>query len=766
MNQNKKKSLFQRVVGLVFIILVCWYSLYMFSPPEPKPATAAPSAFSAERAFEHVKIIAQEPHPLGANAEVRSYIINELRNMGIQTVVHEGVAKSCEVLRCGLGVVAYVKNILAKIPGTNSTKTILLMAHYDSRPHTLGAGDDGAAVAAILEALRALKSQEPLKNNVWILLTDGEEYGMLGAEYFIQSNPKWKKIDLVINVEGRGSGGTSFMFETSPKNAGLIRHYAQATPYPVASSLMYSIYELMPTNTDFSVMKAAGLKGLNFAFIGRHLSYHTMQDSPENLSLASLQHHGSNILSNIKYFGNRNFELESSENMVFFNNLRGGLITYPTSWSFTLTLAVTILFLVILGFQLKNKKITIGKYGRSILSFLIVCVLGAALTYGGWALMELLHPEYRWLTHGEVYVNRWYFWGFTALMAGLSIGCYKWLQNKLEIENLMAGILTVWIILSFLLTWYLPVAGYFLMWPALFAFTGWFIALNYTERNSWARLAILCLSLLPALFIIFPFISILPVAMTTQFLWAATLLLMLLIGLSWALINFITKSKPVYWAGAFAIIFVVALVSASLSSGFDENHKKQSNLLYSAYMDKKEAYWISWDPKPVEWSRQFLDTTRSRAGNLLAEAPMIPIEKANITLLADSTGKKLRHITLKIEADKAISLSFRRSSGESFKKVTVEGKKLFSAKNPIPGQRSELDFFYYMGDLSNPVTASIAVPAINDSISFELRFTSWELFDKLMQNYKPRPETMMPTPYNTDKVVWYNQIRLKDLVNE
>jgi Zn-dependent M28 family amino/carboxypeptidase len=65
----------------------------------------------------------------------------------------------------------------------------LLAAHYDSVPTGLGASDDGAAVAAMLETLRALRAGSPPRNEVMVLLTDGEEAGLLGATAFVDEHP-------------------------------------------------------------------------------------------------------------------------------------------------------------------------------------------------------------------------------------------------------------------------------------------------------------------------------------------------------------------------------------------------------------------------------------------------------------------------------------------------------------------------------------------------------------------------------------------------
>ncbi|WP_440064670.1 M28 family peptidase [Streptosporangium sp. OZ121] len=89
-------------------------------------------------------------------------------------------------------------NIVATLPGRDPTGTVMVAAHYDSAAMGPGASDDGAAVAAMLETVRALRAQEDqegrggggnLRNDLVFLMTDGEEDGVLGAEAFVREHP-------------------------------------------------------------------------------------------------------------------------------------------------------------------------------------------------------------------------------------------------------------------------------------------------------------------------------------------------------------------------------------------------------------------------------------------------------------------------------------------------------------------------------------------------------------------------------------------------
>ena len=141
------------------------------------PLDGAVHEYSAERAFAHLKEFAKKPHPIGSEEHdrVRDYLIQSLEELGLEPEIQKNPSVYTTpgfpwILRAET-----VENIIAKIEGTHSTKSIMLVAHYDSVPGAAGAADDGAGASAILETVRALKEGKALQSDVIILLTDGEE---------------------------------------------------------------------------------------------------------------------------------------------------------------------------------------------------------------------------------------------------------------------------------------------------------------------------------------------------------------------------------------------------------------------------------------------------------------------------------------------------------------------------------------------------------------------------------------------------------------
>lgn len=283
--------------------LVAAFVLARASEQTPAPAAvdAPPGEFSAGRAMDDVRIIAKVPHPVGspANAAVRDHVLARMRALGLETQVQRAEAFN----RRAFGDDVYVgggivENVIGVLPGQDrAAPALAIMAHYDSVPGSPGAADDAAGVASALEIARALKTKGQPARDVILLITDGEEAGLLGAEAFFGQHPLAKRIGFLINMEARGNGGRAQMFQTGPDNGGTLELFRKTAVRPTSSSLAVFLYENMPNDTDFTVSRKAGVAGLNYAFIGRQFDYHMPTATPANLDQGSLQDLGGQTLA-------------------------------------------------------------------------------------------------------------------------------------------------------------------------------------------------------------------------------------------------------------------------------------------------------------------------------------------------------------------------------------------------------------------------------------------------------------------------------------
>ncbi|MGB5402577.1 MAG: M20/M25/M40 family metallo-hydrolase, partial [Robiginitalea sp.] len=285
------------VITLLLLLGLGYWSFEGSMPSAPPDADIAETAFSTDRAMKHVTEISKAPHAVGfpAHSTVRTYIMKSLKNLGLRPELQSAYISGDK------GTVTRATNILARIPGTGSGKALLLLTHYDSQPHSShGASDAGSGVATILEGLRAYKAsgKQPL-NDIIVLFTDAEELGLNGAELFVNRHAWANEVGLALNFEARGSGGPSYMLiETNRGNQKMIEGFKKAHPeYPVANSLAYSIYKMLPNDTDLTVFREDGdIEGFNFAFIDDHFDYHTAMDIQPRLDRETLAHQGSYLM--------------------------------------------------------------------------------------------------------------------------------------------------------------------------------------------------------------------------------------------------------------------------------------------------------------------------------------------------------------------------------------------------------------------------------------------------------------------------------------
>ncbi len=451
-------------LAAVLVLLVgAWGSSSERTLPAPVPANAPDTAFSSSRAMTQLVDLARSPRPLGApeHTRVRELIMDRLRGLDLEPQVQT----SLSTFRSGQSVhAATLRNVLARIPGASSTGAVLLMAHYDGVPHSPAAADDGVGVVAILEVLRALQAGPPLANDLIVLLTDGEEAGLLGARAFVEAHPWMDDVALALNVEMRGGGGPSIMFETGPENGWVVQAMASADPRPMAHSLSVEVYRRMPNYTDFTVFREAGVQGLNFAGIGDAWVYHQATDTPANVQEATLQHHGMRVLALVRELGHRDLGQVDAPDRAHFVVPGVGLVDLSLDWISPAAAGVGLLWLLVVVVGLV-RGMGFPALGVGLLAA-TVCGLGAAAM--GWAAMQWLprfHPEFGYLTPA-FYGEGWYMLALAAAALALVTAVFGWLRRWFSLPGLAAGALLVPVLGGVALAVTVPMAAVVLLGPA------------------------------------------------------------------------------------------------------------------------------------------------------------------------------------------------------------------------------------------------------------------------------------------------------------
>lgn len=699
------------ILMLVVMILITMWGLTSMRPPKAVGVDAPDTEFSSGRAMEHLNDLAEFPHPVGTAEHdlVRDLIVDKVEQMGFTPELQETAVvrmRSARRVRA-----ATITNILLRLPGTNNSKAVLLMAHYDTVPNAPGATDDGSGVVAMLETLRALKASPQLMNDVILLWTDAEEIGLMGAKAFVDEHPWAKDVGVVLNFEGSGSSGQSLMFETSDQNGWLIKEFAKGSKYPSANSLSYEIYRNMPNDTDLTMFKQKGISGLNFAYIDDRYDYHTASDNLENIDERSVQHHGEYALSLTRHLGNLDLEQTKESNHIYFNSVGFGFVHYPQSWALPLAVFAGILFIIALIIGFKNHRLKVFSVLFGIFAFIVNLVLAPALIMTIAKIIDKSFSGSRWWL--LFYNNKPLLLGYALISLGVSIALYRLLIRGLrwwkalillgvvtgililgklftwlifagtvvvcallffmfrigrDAASLGAGATFIWVGLTVAISIILPGGSYLILWPLLFTLVAMIISFSITRDRigAWVEAGIHTVYAAPLLLwfpgLILLFFLSMGVGMAAYTMLALTLA----IGLVIPHIGFISRIDRWIIPVLAILIGTITLFSTLRSADFDSRYRLPSALMYGVDGDQENTMWFSFTDYQDDWLDRYFTSQTDTAdfGDLFnyysepiktSPAPEGGILPPSIEILGDRRDNDVRFIQLKISNENKVS---------------------------------------------------------------------------------------------------------------
>lgn len=766
------KNTYISLFSLLIIIATAYISLQWLMPDNSISKIDLKTKFSTKKALVHLKKITQKPHFTGSKNHffVQNYIKTALEKMGLDVEIQSQIAVNNK-----WGAATRTKNIIARIPGYDSTKALLLLSHYDSNPHSsLGASDAASGVVTILEAVRViLTRQNSFKNDIIICISDAEELGLLGASAFVNNHPWVKNIGLVLNLEARGSGGPSYMLlETNGGNEKLIKSFYEAnTPYPVANSLMYSIYKMLPNDTDLTIFREDGdIPGFNFAFIGDHFDYHTVQDSYERMDINTFKHQASYILPLINYYANTDLNnLKSSRDLVFFNFPGIGLAHYPFSWVQPITYALFLIFILVFVVGIYKKRLSIKEALIGFIPFLSALLFSVLLAYYGWKLLLIIHPQYHDILQGFTYNGYFYIILFVVLSIAVFFRFYRsYFQHK-QVQNLLIAPLICWTLLNFGFAYYLKGAGFFFIPLA----TGiLLLGLQiFTPNNYKWKPLIISLIVIPTLLIFIPLIKMFPVGLGLKMSGISAFFTILLLGLALPIIHTYPFKKAL--EKIFIFIGLLAFTAAFFNSGYSKDQRKPNSIIYTLDLDLKKAYWASYNRSTDVFTKQFLGdnpTAGSYDNTITAskyktaikwhqQAKIKDFKAPEINIITDSVQGVNRFVHLRIRSvRKANRMELISAHPISLKKFVINDVPMKKAKHPVKKNGTILS--YYLTDPNEILDIKMTIPK-NEILKLTVLEASFDLLSNPQFDIKPRAAHMMPMPFVlNDAIVLKKRIHL------
>ena len=746
----------ESVVAIVLGVLLILCAIFSIQQQYPSRAVAvsdAANSFSADDAMQHLAVIAEKPRPMGSieHDAVRDYLFRQLAEAGLEPQVQQATI----ITNHGPPTeMAAVENVLSRLKGTTGGKSVLLVAHYDSVPGSFGASDDGSAVATLIETLRALKTGPALKNDVVLLFTDGEENGLLGARAFVNEHPWARNVGVVMNFEARGNSGPVIMFEVTENNGWLIQEFAKAAPFPVAHSMSYEIYKLLPNDTDLTVFKKAGMAGLNFAYIDGLSHYHTSQDSISAVNVASLQHQGSYSLALARHLGNLDLGQTKANDAIYFDVLGKWMVRYSARWAIPLALLACALFCVLVVVGLRKKKLSVRGMLIGFLGLLASLVVASLSTTLLWKALWLIRSGSTPSPNASQ--SRLLMLSFVVLACATILAVYAFARRYADVESLATGSLLWWLILTAITAFFLPGASFLFQWPLCFGLIGvsWMlVASEKYKTHSILNALVLAAVAVPSLLLLAPVIHQTFVGLTLQWTPLIIGLVVLLLGLLVPQLLLIARAWRWWLPGGTAVAGLVLLLAGVIDArGVAAS---PNSIYYALNADSGKAVWAGDTAQQDPWMSQFLSggtqgtladfayANRSRQ-YLVSGAPVAALPPPELNLLEDNTVDGVRNVRMRISSPRrAAMVSVYLDSPTKVLRAVVNNKVISGDGEPNWGLRIS-------GFPQEGMEMQLRVQA-SEPLKLRVVDQSYGLPQLSGASYTPRPQSLNPaTTAKTD----------------
>lgn len=284
--KNRSIAIYLTIIGLLFTASIGWYIFAFLTQPEPVPVF-----FNGNRAYTDVQTqVSFGPRIPGSDghAQIQAWMRDELVEAGWQVEVQESEALGHPI-----------QNVVAK-RGDESPQ-VILGAHYDTRMfadndpdpanHELpvpGANDGASGVAVLLELARVLpKDTVP----IWLVFFDAEDNGridtwdwILGSTEFVKNNPVQPQAVVIVDMIGDADLNIYKEKNSNVELTDKIWTIALSLEHDTVFIPEYK-YSMIDDHTPFLRAGIPAIDIIDFDYP----YWHTLQDTPDKVSAASLQ---------------------------------------------------------------------------------------------------------------------------------------------------------------------------------------------------------------------------------------------------------------------------------------------------------------------------------------------------------------------------------------------------------------------------------------------------------------------------------------------
>jgi hypothetical protein len=790
-------------LGLVVILIAAvGFAVWpLYARPDVAGAAAAADRFSAERAMAAVHATADTPHPIASpeHEAVVNYLVSELHNLGLSPQVQDDTGLLYDTdLDPSQVSAAHLQNVIARLPGTASTGTVVLYGHYGSVPTSNNAADGAAGVAAVLETVRAIRAGGPLRNDLLIVFADGDETPALGPHLF-RRHPEAKDVTVGIALESlsnRGAVALAYAGQGTPNAPASYTSAANGSWLHSALSVMphrltaLALNDMQIASPELSIAtKDAGAGGIGSLLLGGGDAYHTLRDNPANLDVASLQAYGDNALALARYFGNTTLDPKPrSPELVAFTVAPNTVFSYSGGLALALAVMLVGVFVALLVVGLRRHLLTGSGLLLGFGVALVSLPVALAVNVLAWLAVVAVNPAYRAPMGRGYYGAGWTLWFLTFLTLAVTTALYVLVRRIFRPArsdaSVAAGALVVPLLLAIFTALALPAFSYVFAWPTLAAvgLLGWTVLGSSAAARTWPWLVGLSVVAL-----IMVTVAVVPVYLIYSAFAAPgsarqspifpVLALLIVAALSPVLVrhlHFLTPRQRWTIPAALGALAAVCLGGQLITTRFDADTPRPDYIQYSLDADAGQASWLSVGSRPDDWTRQFFTngyaTDRATISPgyyfeqqhdvITAPAPQVQLPAPTLTVLESRHRGDQQTVRLRITSPRGAPYAHLDLAlpGE-LTAATVNGKAVNVADIPI--NRRQRFTLLYFGLPRGGVEVDLTLRG-SGALSGTLADYSNELPAAPGMTVTPRPAGFIPAPFDfRDPTTVHRRIELR-----
>jgi Peptidase family M28 len=684
-------------VAMVVVVLAAGVAAYLpfTQTPSVRPADAPATVFSAERAMTQLEAVASRIRPMGSSEHEQSVaaIRTRLSKLGVESQVVNGT-----VTRNDFGQVfaGRLRNVIARIPGTDSSGAVALLSHFDSVPTSMNANDGGVGVATILETVRAIKAGPPLKNDLVLWFGDADETTALNA-LLLQRHPWFADVRFGVAFEAPGVEGRSvltFAGQGNPDatppllslganegvslsnsairtdNGRWLREALDAVPGAVVALPVNDI--ALGASPDLGMsMWGTDVAGVSFSQVGDSSGYHTMLDRPDRASLGSLQDSGNTAVALTRHFGALDLtDVPATNGVVAFTVAPRVTLHYPATAAVPLALLTLVGLILAVALAWRRRRLGLGSL---VLGTLVTVLTVAAAAACAVLLTSILAPDAHFARnpYGVGWRILIVVTATLTVVSGVFLGTVRLLKRDSRGAGLTAGPVVVTTLLAVLTAATAPALSYVFLWPAMaaVALLAWQQSRDRDADPPWATAAALALVGAVVVMVGVPVVYLLSSAASIALPTFAAVVAVFTALLAAVLVpHYRQLSGRRWWTVPVVLLAATAtcIVGLQATSGYGPDQPRPDYIQYTLDADTGQATWLSAGTSPDGWTRQFFADgyTSSRQAFspgyffdqkfdvIQAPAPAVALAPPRLRVLADSTANGVRSLRLRLTSQR------------------------------------------------------------------------------------------------------------------